>query len=315
MRDRAIRFATRYLSEKRMMHVETERLQLIPLSLGEMQLLLDDYQGLEAALGLPRTQQSLARRLRPVISHNISFVRNDPESHIWYTYWVMVLKAERRLIGGCGFKGPADERSEVEIGYGTDDAFRNRGFMSEAVTGMVEWALAQEDVCFVRAETANTNVASMRVLQKVGFAPVRATDRYLYWRIGEKATKRRSEETQSKKQQTDEFDLYDLSVVVEEINGNCTCNMQVGDAFYLRRSSNLALPEGGHFCIWALNSVLPLLAAKQRHNHPADWIETDSRVTCPDPACGLIMRIDRGSKQTLQHDEVSPIPWEKIEQT
>jgi hypothetical protein len=52
------------------------------------------------------------------------------------------------------------------------------------------------------------------------------------------------------------------------------------------------------------------LSAKQRRNHPADWIETDSRVTCPDPACGLIMRIDRTGESKLHHDEVSPIPWE-----
>lgn len=291
------------------MAVETERLKLIPLSLEGMQLLLDDYQGLEMRLNLPQTDQTLARRLRPVIAHNISFVRNDPESHIWYTYWVMLLKSEQRLIGGCGFKGPADDRGEVEIGYGTDDAFRNRGFMSEAVAGMVEWALAQDGVRSVRAETANTNVASMRVLQKVGFAPFRATDRYIYWRIGEEAQQRRGEETRKAAKRSGEFDLYDLCVTVEAINGNCTCNMQVGDRFYLRRSSSLMLPEGGHFCIWALNSVLPLLAAKQRRNHPADWIETDSRVTCPDPACGLIMRIDRTGEQTLQHDDVSPIPW------
>ncbi|MBX3000818.1 MAG: GNAT family N-acetyltransferase [Caldilineaceae bacterium] len=284
------------------MHVETERLKLIPLSLEGMQLLLDDYQRLEKLLGLPQTEQTLARRLRPVISHNISFVKNAPEYHIWYTYWIMLLKSEQRLIGGCGFKGPADERGEVEIGYGTDDAFRNRGFMSEAVAGMVQWALAQPGVCSVCAETANTNVASMRVLQKVGFTPFRATDRYLYWRF--------REEAREKERRPDEFELYDLSVIVEEINGNCTCNMRVGDAFYLRRSSSLSLPEGGHFCIWALNSVLPLLAARQRINHPADWIETDSRVTCPDPACGLIMRIDRLDKQILKHDEVSPIPWE-----
>lgn len=291
------------------MAVETERLKLIPLSVEGMQLLLDDYQGLEKALGLSQTGQTLARRLRPVISHNISFVKNAPEYHIWYTYWIMLLKSEQRIIGGCGFKGPADERGEVEIGYGTDDAYRNRGYMSEAVVGMVEWALNQTGVCSVRAETLNTNVASMRVLQKVGFAPFRATDRYIYWRIGEEAQRRRGEEMKRTKRRSDEFELYDLCVVVEEINGNCTCNMRVGDRFYLRRSSSLTLPAGGHFCIWALNSVLPFLAAKQRHNHPADWIETDSRVTCPDPACGLIMRIDRTGQETLKHDDVSPIPW------
>jgi uncharacterized repeat protein (TIGR04076 family) len=294
-----------------MFYVETPRLRLIPLSRGQMQLLLDDYQALERDLGLPTTEQRLARRLYPVISHNISFVRNDPDSHIWYTYWLLVLKQKERIVGGLGFKGPADDRGEVEIGYGTNDDDRNHGYMTEAVTAAVMWALQQPDVSAVRAETANTNVASMRVLHKVGFVPIRATDRFLYWRIREEAARRRGEEALDG-QQPDEFELYDLAVVVEEIRGNCTCDMQVGDRFFLRRSCHLTQPEGGHFCIWALNSVLPLLAAKQRHNHPADWIETDSRVTCPDPACGLIMRIDRTGIDRLRHDDVSPILWESI---
>ena len=58
-------------------------------------------------------------------------------------------------------------------------------------------------------------------------------------------------------------------------------------------------------------AVIPLLPAKQRLNHPADWMETDSRVICPDPACRLIMRIDRLSRRTLKHDDVSPIPMER----
>jgi uncharacterized repeat protein (TIGR04076 family) len=277
-----------------------------------MQLLLDDYQALERTLGLPTTDQKLARRLNSVITHNISFVRNDPENQVWYTYWLLVLEEEKRIVGGMGFKGPADERGEVEIGYGTNDDDRNQGYMTEAVTGVVAWALDQPAIRSVRAETANTNVASMRVLNKVGFTPIRATDRFLYWRIGREAMGRGDEARNG--QRPDEFELYDLTVMVEEINGNCTCDMQVGDRFFLRRSCHLTQPDGGHFCIWALNSVLPLLAAKQRHNHPADWIETDSRVTCPDPACGLIMRIDRTGVGRLRHNDVSPIRWESLQE-
>ena len=107
-----------------------------------------------------------------------------------------------------------------------------------------------------------------------------------------------------------EFELYDLTIVVESIEGNCTCNMRVGDCFFLKRGK-LSLPDGKDFCLFALQSVIPLLPAKQRQNHPADWMETDSRVVCPDPACRLIMRIDRTGKQVVQHDEVSPIPWEQ----
>ena len=110
-------------------------------------------------------------------------------------------------------------------------------------------------------------------------------------------------------QRPDEFELYDLALVVEKIEGHCTCNMKIGDAVYMR-GGKISLPDGADFCLYALQAALPLLPAKQRLNHPADWMETDSRVTCPDPACRLIMRIDRVGKRTLKHDDVSPIPWE-----
>src|SRR5687767_5195873 len=97
----------------------------------------------------------------------------------------------------------------------------------------------------------------------------------------------------------DEYQLYDLRVSVDAIEGNCTCNMTVGDCFYLR-SGKISMPDGEDFCLWAMQSVIPLLPAKQRRNHPADWMETDSRVVCPDPACKLTMRIERISLRTLR---------------
>lgn len=99
-----------------------------------------------------------------------------------------------------------------------------------------------------------------------------------------------------------EFELYNLEVTVIEINGECTCNMNIGDKFLLT-GGKIAIPKD--FCIYALQSTLPLLPAKQRQNHPADWMETDSKITCPDPACGLIMEIKRVDKQTFDHNDVS----------
>lgn len=109
---------------------------------------------------------------------------------------------------------------------------------------------------------------------------------------------------------SDEFQLYDLTIEVEAIEGKCTCSMAVGDRFFLR-GGKLSLPDGADFCLYALQAAIPLLPAKQRQNHPADWMETDARVVCPDPACRLVMRIDRGPSRTLRHDDVSPIPWQE----
>ena len=112
----------------------------------------------------------------------------------------------------------------------------------------------------------------------------------------------------------DEFELYDLTVVVEKIEGHCTCNMAEGDRFFMR-GGKISLPDGADFCLYALQAAIPLLPAKQRRNHPADWLETDSRVVCPDPACRLIMRIDRDNARVLRHDDVSPIAWKTVQAT
>jgi uncharacterized repeat protein (TIGR04076 family) len=109
----------------------------------------------------------------------------------------------------------------------------------------------------------------------------------------------------------DQFELYDLQVIVEAIEGNCTCSMTVGDCFYVR-GGKLSLPNDKDFCLYALHTVIPFLPAKQRLNHPADWMETDSRMVCPDPACRLILRVDRLGRRTLKHDDVSPIPWDQV---
>tara|TARA_R110001599_G_scaffold353231_1_gene591051 strand:- start:136621 stop:136980 length:360 start_codon:yes stop_codon:yes gene_type:complete len=108
--------------------------------------------------------------------------------------------------------------------------------------------------------------------------------------------------------QDDEFELHDLQVVVESIEGNCTCQMTVGDSVYLK-GGKLSLPDGKDFCLYALQSVIPLLPAKQRILHPADWMETDTRALCPDPGCKLTMRVDRIATRVLRHDDVSPISW------
>lgn len=115
---------------------------------------------------------------------------------------------------------------------------------------------------------------------------------------------------QKKTIRDDQFELYDLSIKVEKIEGNCTCAMVVGDEFYMK-GGKLSMPDKSDFCMYALQSTLPLLPTKQRKNHPADWMETDARVICPDPECKLVMRIDRTDLRILNHDDVSPVKWEK----
>lgn len=93
--------------------------------------------------------------------------------------------------------------------------------------------------------------------------------------------------------------LYDLRVTVDRIEGRSVCGMEVGDYFEVTQSSRIRIPEGRHFCMFALASVLPLLAAKQRRQPSGDWLEKDSLVACPDPEERLVMRIERLRRRTV----------------
>lgn len=100
-------------------------------------------------------------------------------------------------------------------------------------------------------------------------------------------------------------ELYDLRVTVAEIKGRSVCGMAPGDYFELVDSSHLRIPEGKHFCVYALQAVLPLLPAKQRDLPAGDWLEQDNLVCCPDPEEGLIMRIERTGRCRLATEDLT----------
>lgn len=105
--------------------------------------------------------------------------------------------------------------------------------------------------------------------------------------------------------EADVTELYDLRVVVDRIEGRSVCGMKVGDSIDLVESSRLRLPDGGHFCIYALQAALPLLPAKQRDLPAGDWLERDSLVACPDPDERLIMRIERTGRRRMVTDDLT----------
>jgi uncharacterized repeat protein (TIGR04076 family) len=99
--------------------------------------------------------------------------------------------------------------------------------------------------------------------------------------------------------------LYDLRVTVERIEGRSTCGLQPGDYFELTESSRLRLPDGKHFCVFALSAVIPLLIAKERRLPAGDWLEQETFVACPDPEERLVMRIERLRRRRIPTAELT----------
>jgi uncharacterized repeat protein (TIGR04076 family) len=101
------------------------------------------------------------------------------------------------------------------------------------------------------------------------------------------------------------MELFDLRVTVESIEGLSVCGLSVGDYFELTNSSELHIPDGKHFCVYALAALLPLLPAKQRQLPESDWLERDSLACCPDPEERLVMRITRTRTRSLDPDALT----------
>jgi uncharacterized repeat protein (TIGR04076 family) len=102
-----------------------------------------------------------------------------------------------------------------------------------------------------------------------------------------------------------EMQLYDLRVTVDSIEGRSVCGLSVGDYLDVTGSSQVRIPAGGHFCLYALAAVLPLLPAKQRQLPESDWLEHESLVACPDPEERLIMRITRTARRSMQASDLT----------
>lgn len=95
--------------------------------------------------------------------------------------WMGLILHQDELVGDIGFKGRPDEQGMVEIGYSLVPGARGRGFATEAVRAMVDWAFQQPTVQRVTAETESTNHASMRVLERAGFQPIGERDGLVLW--------------------------------------------------------------------------------------------------------------------------------------
>lgn len=85
-------------------------------------------------------------------------------------------------VGGVAFHGLADDRGIVTIGYGLVPSAQGRGYATEALRALLEFA-RDNGVTGVEGDTDQQNVASQRVMDAVGMRLVAQDDRLKYYRI------------------------------------------------------------------------------------------------------------------------------------
>ena len=82
--------------------------------------------------------------------------------------WKVIEKASGKIIGSCGFARPRGT-DEIELGYLFARKYWGCGFATEAARACLEYGFGQLNFREVIAMTDLENVASQKVLEKIGF--------------------------------------------------------------------------------------------------------------------------------------------------
>ncbi|HEU5141229.1 MAG TPA: GNAT family N-acetyltransferase [Bacillales bacterium] len=144
------------------MKIKTDRLLIIPSTAESYETYSDQYQ------------------MGPHIEMYLKKLKKDMTLKGWGV-WFVIHSESHLVIGDVGFKGKPNDEKVVEIGYGMNPDYQNKGFATEAVNGIKDWALASNQVDKIVAECAEGNAASIRVLEKIGMRRTYSKDGFIYW--------------------------------------------------------------------------------------------------------------------------------------
>jgi RimJ/RimL family protein N-acetyltransferase len=96
-----------------------------------------------------------------------TYLAEHPEHAVWFMRWI-VRRADRRVMGVVGLKGPPSDAGAVEVGYSLYPEFEGSGFATEATQAVIEWALTHPSVTRVLATIPPGHVRSIAVAERCG---------------------------------------------------------------------------------------------------------------------------------------------------
>ena len=132
---------------------------------------LSDAKDLAAALSNKKVQDNLRDGLPyPYTEQDgkefISAMLSADESETF----AFAITVDNMVIGSIGiFRQGNIHRQTAELGYYIAEEYWGKGIMTEAVKQICEYVFAKSDIIRIYAEPFAYNIASCRVLEKVGF--------------------------------------------------------------------------------------------------------------------------------------------------
>ncbi|MFT4413271.1 GNAT family N-acetyltransferase [Fredinandcohnia humi] len=83
--------------------------------------------------------------------------------------WGITLKGTDIIIGSCGFLNWEKRHNRAEVGYELAKEHWNKGIMREALEAVIHYGFTTYEINRIQALVEQENIASLRLLKKVGF--------------------------------------------------------------------------------------------------------------------------------------------------
>lgn len=142
--------------------VQTNRITIREYLLHELEIYLNHFTDEEVARYIPKR----SREERITIFNNAFIQYQATKTN---GMWGMFNNSDGAFIGGCLLRPFHGDPNLFEIGYSINRQHWGRGLATEMVEALVKYGFTTPNISAIVACTELPNLASQRVLQKVGF--------------------------------------------------------------------------------------------------------------------------------------------------
>jgi len=164
------------------MEIITDRLQIKLLTLTQLKFWVNANEVLGKELNCIFDSEPMDESFKNFADGQIKKMEQDQRNSIYYSFWLIIRKNDRMVIGSMGYKNIPNEKYEVEIGYGLNKKYEHNGYMTEAVKYFCEYSFKTKGIIAIIAETEKENIPSQGILKRTGFKKYKE-DETIWWKL------------------------------------------------------------------------------------------------------------------------------------